>query len=67
MFIPSSDCGIRLVIFDFEDKMCASLFRDIGIKRVGVFSYDHMMKTATSFFAVLHLILCNKIKIQYFF
>ena len=67
MFIPSSDCGIRLVIFDFEDKMFVSLFRDIGIKWVGVLSYHHMMKTATSFFAVLRLILCNKLVIQYFF
>ena len=39
MSIPSSDCDIRLVFFYFEDKMFASLFRDGGIKWVGVFSY----------------------------
>ena len=65
MSIPSSDCYIRLVIFDFEDKMFMFLFWDSGIKCVGVISYRHMMKTATSFFAVLHLMLCNKLDVQY--
>ena len=37
MSIPGSDCDIRLVIFDFEYKMFASLFSDGGIKWVGVF------------------------------
>ena len=67
MSIPSGDYDIRLVIFYFEYKMFASLFRDSGIKWVRVLSYRDMMKTATSFFAFLHLMLCNKVEIQYFF
>ena len=67
MNILSGNCDIRLLIFDFEYKMFASLFRDSGIKWVGVFSYRQMMKTATSFFAFLHLMLCYKLEIQYFF
>ena len=50
MSIPSSDCDTRLVVFDFEDEMFVSLFKDSGIEWLGVFSYRHMMKTSTSFF-----------------
>ena len=64
MSIPSSDCEIRLVIFDFEYKMFASLFRVSWIKWVGVFSYRHVMKTATCVLAFLHLMLCSKLEIQ---
>ena len=52
MSIPSIDCDIRLVSFDFEYKMSASVFRDSEIKWVGVFSYRHMMKTVTFFLCI---------------
>ena len=42
--------------------MFASLFRDGGIKWVGVFSYHHIVKTVTCFFAVLKIMLCNKLE-----
>ena len=42
--------------------MFASHFRDSGIKWAGVFSYCHMMKTATSFFAFLHLMFAINLK-----